>query len=49
MTRNRWNRMVLGLMILLLTVPLLSACGKKGKLQTPEGKETDYPRKYPSY
>lgn len=27
----------------------LSACGKKGDLEPPEGQPSNYPRKYPTY
>ncbi len=36
------------LLILVVALPVLSACGKKGSLKNPEGQKSDFPRKYPS-
>ncbi|MDP6175166.1 MAG: hypothetical protein QGF09_13460 [Rhodospirillales bacterium] len=36
------------LLILVVALPVLSACGKKSALKYPEGEKTDYPRQYPS-
>ena len=49
MARSRLHILILTLLILLLTLPVLSACGKKGSLQPPQGTKIDYPRQYPSY
>ncbi|MEE2999523.1 MAG: hypothetical protein VX693_06335 [Pseudomonadota bacterium] len=49
MARIRLHSLVSALTVLLMTLSLLSACGKKGNLQPPEGEKTDFPRKYPSY
>jgi len=49
MARGRLQILVLTLLVVLMTLPVLSACGKKGKLQPPQGAKTDFPRQYPSY
>ena len=38
--------LMLLVMVLAISLPL-SACGKKGKLEAPQGTEGEYPRKYP--
>lgn len=40
------RRLVMLLLICALAAPL-AACGKKGKLEPPDGEKTDYPRQYP--
>ena len=49
MTRRRLRFATVSLLTLLMAMTTLSACGKKGKPQPPEGKETNFPRQYPSY
>ena len=40
------RRLFLLLLVCALAAPIV-ACGKKGKLEPPDGKTTDYPRQYP--
>jgi len=40
---------VLAVIVSILTLSIISACGKKDNVQPPEGEKTDFPRKYPSY
>jgi predicted small lipoprotein YifL len=49
MARSRLQILVLTLLVILMTLPILSACGKKGKPQPPQGAKTDFPRQYPTY
>ncbi len=49
MNRHRMQKWILPLLVALMTLPILSACGKKSELDRPPGKETEYPRKYPGY
>ncbi len=46
MTANL-RRLSLSLMVALLAASVLAGCGKKNKLEPPEG-GTEYPRTYPS-
>ena len=39
----------LTILIVIVMISMLSACGKKGQVQPPQGEKTDFPRKYPSY
>tara|TARA_B100000315_G_scaffold260520_1_gene322561 strand:+ start:11145 stop:11300 length:156 start_codon:yes stop_codon:yes gene_type:complete len=48
MNLRRMQKWVLPLLVVLMTLPILSACGKKSELDRPPGEKTDYPRKYPS-
>jgi predicted small lipoprotein YifL len=41
-------RLVLALLAMLALAAPLAACGKKGDLEPPPGKKTDYPRDYPA-
>jgi len=49
MTNRRTQKLVLILLVVLMTLPILSACGKKGSLQLPPGEKSDHPRQYPTY
>jgi predicted small lipoprotein YifL len=49
MTRSRLKILIFTLLVVLMTISILSACGKKGKPQPPQGKETGFPHQYPSY
>ena len=49
MTRKRLRIATLSLLTVLMAMTTLSGCGKRGKPQPPEGKETSFPRQYPSY
>ncbi|MDP7623965.1 MAG: hypothetical protein QF493_03305 [Rhodospirillales bacterium] len=49
MNRHRMQKWILSLLVALMTLPIMSACGKKSELGKPPGKETEYPRKYPGY
>ena len=40
------RRLFLLVLMCALAAPL-AACGKKGALEPPDGKKTDYPRQYP--
>lgn len=48
MRKNPLAKIGLIILLLVLALPTLSACGKKGTLEFPDGKKTDYPRKYPT-
>jgi predicted small lipoprotein YifL len=48
MTHPRLRKWILTLLVVLMTLPILSACGKKGALEIPPGEKSDYPRKYPT-
>lgn len=50
MSRRIPSRLLALLLALLFAFGLattLAACGKKGPLESPSGKESDYPRQYP--
>jgi predicted small lipoprotein YifL len=49
MTRSRLKNLILTLLVVLMTISVLSACGKKSRPQPPQGKETGFPHQYPSY
>ncbi|HJO86583.1 MAG TPA: hypothetical protein QF359_06440, partial [Rhodospirillales bacterium] len=49
MKRHCMQKWILPLLVALMTLPILSACGKKSELDKPPGKEPEYPRKYPGY
>ncbi|MBT3989475.1 MAG: hypothetical protein HON14_06365 [Rhodospirillaceae bacterium] len=49
MTYRQLRKWIFALLVVLMTLPMLSACGKKGKLEPPPGEKSDYPREYPTY
>lgn len=44
MTRRRW----LTLLVVLLMLPAIAACGRKASLDPPPGEKSEYPRTYPT-
>ena len=46
---QRKRVMILVFFVCIMTVPILSSCGKRGKVQPPTGHNTEFPKKYPSY
>jgi hypothetical protein len=49
MVRSRLQKWVIMMLVVMMTLPILSACGKKSKPIPPPGEKSDFPRKYPSY
>jgi hypothetical protein len=50
MARSRLQKWVIMMLVVMMTLPILSACGKKSKPIPPfSEKKSDFPRKYPSY
>lgn len=47
MTRSRLQKWMFTLLVVLMTLPILTACGKKGELENPPGEKVTYPRQYP--
>ncbi|MET4700749.1 putative small lipoprotein YifL [Constrictibacter sp. MBR-5] len=45
---KRGGRTVLAMAILIVTAVSVGACGKRGELELPEGRESEYPRTYPA-
>ena len=42
------HRILLLLLVALIALPTLAACGKKpGELEPPAGEQSDFPRRYP--
>jgi predicted small lipoprotein YifL len=46
MSARAWRLMILVVLTFALAAPL-SACGKKGDLEEPEGEKIQFPRNYP--
>ena len=47
MIKKTIGRLIL-ILVLAAMLPAVSACGKKSSLDPPPGKESDYPRTYPT-
>ncbi len=45
--RRRMRALAIALVAVFALSAVLGACGKKGSLEPPPGKKSDYPRKYP--
>lgn len=44
---DRARRILLAVLVAAVALPLLDACGKKGRLEEPPGEQQQYPRQYP--
>ena len=49
MTNRHTQKWVLILLVVLMTAPILTGCGKKGRLESPPGQKEEHPREYPTY
>jgi predicted small lipoprotein YifL len=49
MIPGRLKTLLMIFLMALMLSPVLSACGKKGKIQPPNGEKTNFPREYPTY
>jgi hypothetical protein len=49
MTRSSLKILIVTLLVVLMAISILSACGKKNDPKPPQGKKTDFPRQYPNY
>ena len=49
MARSSLKKKIFTLIMVLMIIPTLAACGKKSAPVPPPGEKTDFPRKYPSY
>lgn len=45
MTRRRW----LTLLVILVMLPVMAACGRKASVEPPPGEEIEFPRTYPTH
>jgi predicted small lipoprotein YifL len=48
-TKAGWRGILLAAVLAVVLGAGLSACGKKGDLEPPEGQPSNYPRQYPTY
>lgn len=47
-TNNRTLRLIVATLMTFAVATTISACGRKGDLELPQGKKDDYPKSYPS-